>query len=451
MFRPRGNLAFTRKPSIDPTIGNEIAKLARAIPNLSYGDQFPGRGATFGDMHFYTGEDTTSYKKNNWYIRPVDADSNWQPMNATSVMAENIQAGIIGSGVKVTDSLQLMGGEMLGKIIFHETQTFKPEMLESGIIPPSVTVAGVVPTTGGIYLGSIDMTDHFITSIGKLYGFDNLIYIDMSIDGNLTLGADVKMSLISPSIELTGAFHMIGNSVFTGDVTATGTIEGNKLTDGIFMVQNGVITGASGLISQFTNDAGYQTSLAGDPVFLTQLDPQQFTDGALVGSGFIYLTNGMIGITDGMHRSTPITYISGTGVAGTDNTAMTIKTLVLPKNTLVQNGDRLRVRTYWKGDTGTPVTGSIKIGPAASEVLVSHTSDGGAATLQLNEVWLHYIDNTHSNIIENEAGGLGALSDVNVAGFTWNADQNIIFTQNAIANNHCVLYAVIVDIFPKGF
>lgn len=82
--------------------------------------------------------------------------------------------------------------------------------------------------------------------------------------------------------------------------------------------------------------------------------------------------------------------------------------------------------------------------------MVSHTTDAGAATLQLNEVWLHYIDNTHSNIIENEGGSLGALSNVNVAGFTWASNQDIIFTQDAISNNHTILYALIVDVFPKG-
>lgn len=211
MYRPRGNLSFTRKPSIDPTIGNELAKLARAIPNLSYGDQFPGRQSTFGDMHFYTGEDTTDYKKDNWYIRPVDADSVWQPMNATSVKAENIQTGTIGSGVKVMDSLQLLGGEMLGKVLFHESQTFKPEMLESGVIPPGVRLAGYVPDTGGSFIGNIDLTDHSLSSVNKIYGFDNLIYVDLGIDGHLFLASDVHMVLTSPSIDLNGAVNVVGS------------------------------------------------------------------------------------------------------------------------------------------------------------------------------------------------------------------------------------------------
>ena len=154
--------------------------------------------------------------------------------------------------------------------------------------------------------------------------------------------------------------------------------------------------------------------------------------------------------TLGAHHSTTMTYISGTGTAGTDGSAMTIKSVTLPANTLTQVGDRMRARMYWTGDTGSPITGTTKIGPAGSEVAVSHTTDSGAATLQLNECWLHYIDNTHANIIENEAGALGALSAPNVAGFTWNANQVILFTQDNVANNHCILYALIVDVFPKG-
>lgn len=152
----------------------------------------------------------------------------------------------------------------------------------------------------------------------------------------------------------------------------------------------------------------------------------------------------------GVHKSTDITYISGTGTAGADNTAQTVKSLTLAANALTQVGDRLRIRSYWTGTTGNPITGTTKLGPAGSEVTVSDTTDGGGATLQLNEAWIHYLDNTHANIIENEAGALGAVSNVNVAGFTWNANQNIILTQNAILNNHVVVYALIVDIFPKG-
>lgn len=145
----------------------------------------------------------------------------------------------------------------------------------------------------------------------------------------------------------------------------------------------------------------------------------------------------------------PTTYISGTGTAGADNTAQTVKTIAIAANTLTQVGDRMRVRAYWTGDTGAAMTGTCLLGPAGSEVICAHTTDGGGTTAQVNEAWLHYIDNTHANIIEDELGALGPASGFNVAGFTWNAAQNLIFTQNAVAGNHCILCALIVDIYPK--
>jgi hypothetical protein len=138
--------------------------------------------------------------------------------------------------------------------------------------------------------------------------------------------------------------------------------------------------------------------------------------------------------------------VSGAGTAGTDNTAMTLQTIVVPANTLRQVGDRIRVRAYWRGDTGGAIQGQVDL----NTVPISHTTDGGGATLQINESWLHYIDNTHANNIEVESGTLGNLSAANVAGFSWNTNQNLTFSQNAIPVNHCVIYFFAADVFPKG-
>lgn len=150
---------------------------------------------------------------------------------------------------------------------------------------------------------------------------------------------------------------------------------------------------------------------------------------------------------DGAHLSLLTTYISGTGTAGVDNTAQTVMTVAVPANTLTQVGDRLRIRTYWKGDTGTPITATM----ALNGVTVGDTTDSGAASFQINEAWIHYIDSTHGNIIEMEGGALGAITNVNVDGFAWASSQDITIAQDAISNNHIIVYAVIVDIFPKGF
>lgn len=149
--------------------------------------------------------------------------------------------------------------------------------------------------------------------------------------------------------------------------------------------------------------------------------------------------------TGGVH-TIPTNFVSGVGVAGVDNTAQVVVTIVLPANTLTQLGDRVRIRTYWRGDAGVVITGDV----ALNGVLVAHTTDGGAASLQVGEAWLHYIDNTHANIIENEAGAVGPLSAPNVAGFDFAVAQNITISQNAVVNNHIVVFFLAADIFPKG-
>jgi len=169
------------------------------------------------------------------------------------------------------------------------------------------------------------------------------------------------------------------------------------------------------------------------------------TLGAVVGIMPIRAQTWNSGNYGGVHRSSTITYISPTGTAGTDATAMTIKTIVLKATTLTQVGDRMRIRSYFAATAGAAAVGTTKL----NGVTCADTSVGGTS-LALTECWLHYIDNTHANIIENEAGALGGVSAVNVAGFTWASDQNIIFTQDNVVNQHLVVYAMIVDIFPKG-
>lgn len=149
----------------------------------------------------------------------------------------------------------------------------------------------------------------------------------------------------------------------------------------------------------------------------------------------------------GTHRSSSATLISGVGIHGTDATVMTISTRTLPANTIYQVGDRIRVRAYWIGDTGNAVTLTIKI----NGTLIGHTTDStGAPDFQVNESWLHYVDATHANIIEVESGALGPVSAANVAGFNWAASQNLTAEQDSVFNNHAILYALIVDVFPKG-
>jgi len=155
-------------------------------------------------------------------------------------------------------------------------------------------------------------------------------------------------------------------------------------------------------------------------------------------------------VAEGAHTSNAATYVSGTGTAGTANTAMTVKTQTLAANTLTQLGDRVRIRVYFFAAGAAPITAAGKVGPAGSEVTCCDVTHTGGTASGLVETWMHYIDNTHANIIEQEVGALGAITAINVAGFTWNASQNVIVTQSATAANYITVYGIFVDVFPKA-
>lgn len=140
-------------------------------------------------------------------------------------------------------------------------------------------------------------------------------------------------------------------------------------------------------------------------------------------------------------------YISGSGIAGIDNTAQIVQSITIPANTLTQLGDRCRIKVFWAGTTGTPVTGTTKL----NGITVNAIADAGAATWKLSECWVHYIDATHGNIVSLANGILDTtISLPNVSGLNWGIDQLISVSQDAISNNHIIVYCIIVDIYPKG-
>lgn len=149
--------------------------------------------------------------------------------------------------------------------------------------------------------------------------------------------------------------------------------------------------------------------------------------------------------TGGVVRELAANYISGTGTAGADNTAQTVVTVALAAGTLTQVGDQIRIASYWRGDTGAAITATL----ALNGVTIGNITDAGGTAMQKCETWLQYVDNTHANVLEYEAGALGAVSAANVAGFDWSASQNITIAQNAIVANHIVVYSLTADIHSK--
>ncbi len=141
------------------------------------------------------------------------------------------------------------------------------------------------------------------------------------------------------------------------------------------------------------------------------------------------------------------TYVSATGTAGSDNTAQDVKTVVIPAGTLTQVNDRIRIRVYWKGDTGAAITSTVKV----NGVTIATSVDVGGVNLFTDQAWLHYIDASTANIIESGSHpATGANSAVNVAGFDWASDQNVVVSQDAVVNNHIIVFAIFLDVMPKG-
>lgn len=138
-----------------------------------------------------------------------------------------------------------------------------------------------------------------------------------------------------------------------------------------------------------------------------------------------------------------ITYVGAT-IAGTDNTSMGLITKLLPAKTLTKLGDRVRFRVYFSATAGSNISGNLTLnGIAVSETIINGTN------IRVAEVWIHYRDATHANILESGATPeVGAMSAINVAGFDWENDQDVTFHQTQVFTQHLALHCLFVDTHP---
>lgn len=172
--------------------------------------------------------------------------------------------------------------------------------------------------------------------------------------------------------------------------------------------------------------------------------------GVLAGSrgGTGYSSVKAAGIAYGLSTN----YISGTGTAGADNTAQTVKTISVPANTLTQVGDQLHIRIFWRADTGTGVIGTITL----NGVSVGFTTSGTITETSFLDTYLSYVDSTHANIRafgRASGGGFNYNSTVsveNTAGFDWTIAQDLDFDQSAVLANHAVVFEMVGTVYPKG-
>jgi len=144
------------------------------------------------------------------------------------------------------------------------------------------------------------------------------------------------------------------------------------------------------------------------------------------------------------HRNLPITYVAGFGTptSGTDNTAMFVKSLALPANTLTRVGDRIHIMCSYKATTGGIIEGDLTLnGVALSSVFVNN------ADLVRMEVYLEYVNSTTANIIDL----ISSNTAVQVGSFDFTASQDLVIAQTAVASQHIDIYSLTVDFLPMPY
>ena len=147
--------------------------------------------------------------------------------------------------------------------------------------------------------------------------------------------------------------------------------------------------------------------------------------------------------------STLLSYVSSIGVSGNPDTNMVVVGRSFPPELTQQIGNRIRIRAFMRSSGGAPIVGTVKFGQIGSEVSVGEHNFIGASQFGLLESWIHYIDNSHANIIEQKPA-LGDFTAINVAGFSWDSIQSLIVTQSASPGSFITVYGLFIDLLPAG-
>lgn len=143
-------------------------------------------------------------------------------------------------------------------------------------------------------------------------------------------------------------------------------------------------------------------------------------------------------------------YESGTGIVGTDATAMTLLTSVIKGNTLRSLGQKLRLRWFALPSTNTSITLAVVLnGVTLHSWSIFNGGTGRIWGIPLMDV--SYVDATRANVQPVNAYSLGNSVSVvenvvaNLAGLNWAADQNLTITQSNAVGTHITLYELSVQ------
>lgn len=270
--------------------------------------------------------------------------------------------------------------------------------------------------------------------------------------GSMSNGGLVYSTATSMAILAAGSAGQIPRSGGAGAPSWSTATYPSTVTSGHVMVASGtnVWAGQAPAALTKTDDTNVTLTLGGSHA-TSLINAASLTlgwTGTLAGSrgGTGYSSVKNAGIAYGLSTN----YIDGTGTAGTDNTAQTVKTIAVGASTLTQVGDRLHVSILYRPDTGTALNPSVTL----NGVTVCSSATSTSAAGMVFEVLIDYIDSTHANVHCNRTLSNGALSTlvtgVNVAGFDWTASQDLDVDQDAQANNRIIVFSIVGTVKPKG-
>jgi len=79
-----------------------------------------------------------------------------------------------------------------------------------------ITSTAITLTGACSIVGDTDINDNDLTSVGFIYGLDNFIYVDMSVDGTISLSSDILIDISSANITTSGTISSAGDLIFVG-------------------------------------------------------------------------------------------------------------------------------------------------------------------------------------------------------------------------------------------
>jgi len=79
-----------------------------------------------------------------------------------------------------------------------------------------ITSTDIVLTGAFSIVGAVDINDNNLSSMGIIYGLDNDIYVDMSVDGTISLSSDILIDISSANITTSGTISSAGDLIFVG-------------------------------------------------------------------------------------------------------------------------------------------------------------------------------------------------------------------------------------------